>query len=505
MIATDDRSTLRLFKKRATLHQSVVLSLLGVVGFVVAAILVKRGVTSALALVLLPGVCLILLRSWGGVLLGVALILTVPSWYTLGSAQLSIVRVASFLAASSCVVALVKRRRIPLRGTDIALAVYVAVVTLGWLLQYDQPHVGRIVTTEFTPVGFYVGARVIPAAKVRFVLLTVLIAGTVGSLTVLYEFARGQVVFANPQTYGLWGGGAGLVFRPGGIFGNAPEAATVLGSVIVLGLAWLRLCTGRLRVLVVVCLVICTSAVGVTFTRASMIGAGVGVATFILLTRPSAVRPLRLAWLALIVWVAVFAALPGLQGNATFQEGIVRPDSLASRESVWSLAWPIATSSPHHLVLGVGTGVLEAPDATNTAALSPVVAAAPLTYTLGIQNQYLVTLVENGLVGLASLLILMGSGLVPAARAARARRDPVRAALAATVVGLMVVMVANTALFGQPVFAVLLLVLGLATNLASSSTDSGSRPVMVRSRAGVGAPWSPLPHAATRAADDWTS
>ena len=108
--------------------------------------------------------------------------------------------------------ALVKRRRIPLRGTDIALAVYVAVVTLGWSLQYDQPHVGRIVTTEFTPVGFYVGARAIPAAKVRFVLLTVLIAGTVGSLTVLYEFARGQVVFANPQTYGLWGGGAGLVF-----------------------------------------------------------------------------------------------------------------------------------------------------------------------------------------------------------------------------------------------------------------------------------------------------
>ena len=71
--------------------------------------------------------------------------------------------------------------------------------------------------------------------------------------------------------------------------------------------------------------------------------------------------------------------------------------------------------------------------------------------------------------GLASLLILMGSALVPTARAARASRDPVRAALAATIVGLMVVMFANTALFGQPVFAVLLLVLGLATNLASSS------------------------------------
>lgn len=476
LAATPERSQPRSFHLRPVFESASLATLVGALGLVVAATLVKRGVASALVLVLLPTGVLVLKRYWGGLAFGLVLLLAVPSWYTLGSAQLSVARVSSLLAAFSFAVAITNRRSMSVRAGDVAFTLYVVIVVLGWLLQDYQPHVGRVLTTEFTPIGFYLGARTIGSDKVRTVLLVVIAAGTFGALTVLYEFARGHVLFTNPQTYGLWSGGAGSVFRPGGIFGNPPEAATMLAFPILCGCACLRLVAARSRVPVLICIIICASAVVITFTRADMLGVGAGMIVFLLLTRPSAFRPLRIAWLVLIATLALFATLPTLQGDTTFQQGILRSGSLASRESVWSLAIPIATASPVRFVFGSGTGILEAPFVSNESQIPAALATSPLTYTLGIQNQYLVTLFENGVIGLVALLAFLGIPCFRAARTAAATADPVRAALAASLVSVMVVMLANTALFSEPVFAMVLVALGLATALDDGQAGSELSP-----------------------------
>lgn len=444
-------------------HQNWYLVTGAMIGLVVATTLVKLGMGGAVALVILPAAGVVLLRSWGGLVLGIVMILAIPAWYTLGSAQLNVTRVASLLAAGSGVIAFAKGQRVSVRATDVALGAYLLIVVLGWVLEDQHAHVSHVVTAEFSPLGFYIGARTVPAARARFVILAMLGAATVGAITVLYEVTRGHVIFTNPQTYGLWAGGSGFVFRPGGVFGNPPQAATTLGFVVVLGVAWLRLASGRYRVLVLAFLVICSVALVLTFTRASMIGVGAGIVVFLLLTRPMALRPLRLAWLVVVIAAVVPVVIPELRGT-TFQQGVSRSGTLASRENVWQLAWPMARSSIGSFMFGHGTGILEAPFVTNAIAIPQDIATSPLTYTLGIQNQYLQGLVENGAIGVIALLALFATGITPAVRSARATRDPVSAALASAITGLMVVMLANTALYSHPVFALLLVALGLASN-----------------------------------------
>ena len=190
------------------------------------------------------------------------------------------------------------------------------------------------------------------------VMLAVLLAGTVGALTVVFEFLRGHAVFVDPTAY-VWSASDSTIFRPGGVFGSPPGAATVLCVVMLIGLGCLAHGGRRARPLLI-CLSICAVALVLTFTRGDIVAAGVGMVVFLWLLRSPLLRPLNVAWLLAAVLCTVIVVIPQVQGSQTVQEGILRSGTLADRESYWSAALPVATSSPHNLIFGIGTGVAEA-------------------------------------------------------------------------------------------------------------------------------------------------
>lgn len=445
----------------------------------IAYVLVHRSPVLAVAVVAALPVGWLLTLPYGGVAVASVILFTLPYWLTVGSPQVSIIRIAAVLAALTAVIA----RRIKLRLIDFALLAYVVVVVLGWLLQYNEPHAGRIVSLELTPLGFYVGARAVPRERVPTIMFTCLIAGTLGALTLLYEVVLGHVVVVDPATYGTYSGGLGFVFRPAGIFGSPPTAATMLSFVILFGLGCVTVFAGRARILAWFCIGICSLALILTFTRGDLIGCGVGVLVFLWLCRPHLFRPLRVAWFCTLVAALTLVLLPKLESNATFQEGIVRPGTLASRQGFWEQALPIVTASTHNLVFGVGTATLEAPGLGSNAPIFSTLAVAPVVTEVSLQNQYMTTLVEQGLVGLVALLAFLLSAIIPAARAARRSKSGIHAALAASLVSVMVVMFVNSVLVGAPLFAILLTAAGLSGALAGSPRNDGPRVPAAKSGA----------------------
>jgi O-antigen ligase len=158
-----------------------------------------------------------------------------------------------------------------------------------------------------------------------------------------------------------------------------------------------------------------------------------------------------------------------------FQEGIVRGGNLSARESYWRLALPIAAANPHNLIVGIGTGVLEAPQSSAEAPLPSLVATTPQVFENSLHNQYVTTLVEQGVVGLAALISLLTVIFVPTARAARATGDVYYAALAATVVGMSVVLAMDTELLHAPSLIMFLVAAGFAAGSDASRVPSRRR------------------------------
>ena len=416
---------------------------------------------AALALVAAPPIAYVLTKSQGGLALGLILVLVLPYWLTLGTAQASVLRVGSAAAA----VTLLVTRRFRLTFVDCALVVLVAVIVLGWLFQYDQPHVGRVVTIELTPLGFYFGARALPQNRVQNVMSVALFAGTVGALTVLYEFLQGQPVFIDPSQY-VWNATDSSVFRPGGIFGSPPGAATVLCFVILFGIAYVTNVRGWKRLLTVGCLGICSVTLVTTLTRGGIIGLSVGIVVFLWLLRSPLLRPLRVAWFAFAVGLVIFVVLPTFQHSSTFQQAVVRPGNLAARESFWKEALPIATANGHNFVFGVGTGTLETPVVANDVGVPAQLAEAPDLVQNSLHNQYVTTLFEQGAIGVGALLLFLLAALLPAARAARRTASPTHAALAASIVAVAIVMTVDTVLLHGPSFAMIMITAGLAATLS---------------------------------------
>lgn len=399
-------------------------------------------------------------RPSRGLALGLVLILAVPSWWQLGGRH--VLQYAALLAAFSALSA----RRLRLTGADCALAVYVTVVVLGWLLQYDQPHTWHLVLTELTPIGFYLGARAVPQSRLRRLMALTLFAGTLGALSVIYEFSRGHVLFIDPTLY-KWNASLTDIFRPGGIFGGPPGAGEVLCCVLFFGLAALGVLRGRVKVLALACLAICSLALVVTFTRAALIGGVAGLLLFLWLVRSPLLRPARVVLALVAASAALLVVLPSLETNPTFYEGIVRPGTLSAREGYWRLALPVATASPHNLIFGVGTGTLGAQALASRDPLPFDVAVTPQTYTDSLHNQYITTLVEQGLIGVAALVGLLLAGFLPAARAARRGRDVAAAAIAASILSTAIVFAQDSNLDHPPSVVMLLTTIGLAAGAAS--------------------------------------
>jgi O-antigen ligase len=422
-------------------------------------LLVRHSFTLALALVLVGPAAWVLTRRTAGLLVGITLLMLVPDWRTLGAGHLSALRVAS---AAALVTILVPTRRIRPCFTDVLVLAFLAVTVIGWLLQYDQPEAGKIVYSELTPVGFYVGARALAPENIPRVALVTLLGGTVGSLTVIYEYLVGHSVFIPPAAYN-WSTSTATIFRPGGVFGGPPGASSVLCFVILFGVSSLGDVTGRLRLLVRACLGVCILALILTFTRAAFIGAGAGLILFLILIRSPILRPVRLIALTAVLAIAALALLPALESSGVFEKGVLRSGTLTQREGYWSTALPIVFSSPHDLLLGVGTAALETPGVSRTAPVALPLAVRPDVLTTSLHSQYITLLVEDGVLGLAAVVTMLAVPFWLAASVAYKLRDRAYASIAASLLAIAIVMSVDTALFQGPTFALLMVMLGLAT------------------------------------------
>jgi O-antigen ligase len=296
-----------------------------------------------------------------------------------------------------------------------------------------------------------------------------LFAGTFGALTVIYDFARGQPTFSDPTKY-LWNASGATLFRPGGIYSGPPGAATVLCFVLFFGLASLPRLQGRVRKLALVCMGICALAVILTFTRAPLIGACLAIPLYLWLLRSPLLRPGRVALFAVALAATVLLVLPTLETNSTFREGILRNGTLQARQGYWKLALPIAYANTHNLVLGIGTGSLETPAISDLAPLSFLVATTPQVKNDSLHNQYITTLVEQGIVGLTALVCLLLAVCIPAARAARRTGNAAYAAVAASVVVLAVVFTEDTQLLHTPTVVMFMVIAGFAARARACCT-----------------------------------
>jgi O-antigen ligase len=425
---------------------------------ILAYVLVRRSALAAFALPVAIPIVWLLLRRDAGVPVGIGILLMVPSWETLGTSQVNVLRLASVAALSTVVLC---QRRLRWCMTDSAVALLVFVLVGGWLLQGEVPHTGRILSIELTPLGFYIGGRAMSREALPQLLNTVLFAGAVGAITVIYEYTRGHTVFLDPTTY-QWDASTSFIFRPGGVFGGPPQASTAMAIAVLLGLAALKGLRGSWLVIGRLCIAICVCALVLTFTRAGLLGLGGGVIVYLWLLRSQLLRPLRVLWTAAVVAVVVFAVLPAFQKSTIVQKGILRGNTFSQREGYWTTALPIALHSAHNLVLGIGTAKLEVATLTPTAVVPSLLAVRPQVFTTSLHSEYVTLLVENGLIGVLVLGFMLGIPTVRAARFARAQHDHAFAAMAVAMVAAGIIMTVGTSLLDGASCSLIFMCAGIA-------------------------------------------
>lgn len=409
--------------------------------------------TIAIVFLALPLLTLRRITRYDGLAVAVILTLAVPYWYTLGSPQVAVFRVAAVCALITALFA----RNVRLTLVDGAVVAIVLITVLSWLLQDDQPGVGKIVLNEMIPFALYVSARTLSAKHVGQIMTVIVIAGAVGAATVIYEFLAGHVLFVDPASYS-WNSSSATIFRPGGFFGSPPGAATVLALAIMCGIPIGNL-SGKWRILNRTALAMMIVACVLTFTRASLIGLGIGFLAYLWLMRSSLVTPTRLLVAVFALSIIVVVVLPRVENTRTFQQGIIRPGNLAVRESYWKLALPIITASPHNAISGIGAEQTLVPRYGGT--MPSTLASSPVLIEHGTHNQYILTALEEGLVGLLALVVWIAATIRTGLRTVRREHDSLSAALVGATVTFAVTMLANNALLHPPSFAMIALVSGL--------------------------------------------
>jgi O-antigen ligase len=263
-------------------------------------------------------------------------------------------------------------------------------------------------------LGFYLFARMsVTPARMTTTLSWVLVAGTVAAATVLVEWLLGRVIgaFNDPSQY-QWAGGGGEIYRPGGVFGGSPAAAIALAMIL---LATLSLRRHR-PWLVWTCQAVILLAIVATWARAGWIGlaGGAVVCALLLPYRGKA----RIVYVLALVAVAAFLARGSIENSRAYQLGVVRPGSATGRVTLLRQAWPLATDSYRHAIVGRGFRSFMHPEVG-------VHDSATLKNGLilkrgGPHNDYLRAILEEGLVG---LVLLLGFLLAPIGRGVgRARR-----------------------------------------------------------------------------------
>lgn len=457
-------------------HQPIPPTLIGVVGATVAVALglvvgssgpatAGAGVAAVILLALVGS------RPINGLLFGVAVMMLVPYWY--GKGGVTVAQMAAGLALVGTLSAvLVNGRRIRFTFVDWAVVAIVLAAVADWYLRGENFAGARATANVVTPLVFYFAARILtgPGRSDRMIVWVLVVAGALASLTVFYEFAKGAPVFQNPATY-KWNSGLGSIFRPGGIYGSPPAAVIVLTMVALAGIPLLRETGGRRRLFLLSCLGLILAGAFVTFTRAGWIGCGAGFLTYlVMVTWRGRLRLPR--WVAVVplIGVAGLAALPVVSHTSWFQEGVTRGQTLQFRESYWAVTEPLITDTPAHLLFGRGLNSFTAAGEPALGSVQASLAEIPGPLAQTTHNQYLQTLVEQGVVGLALyvcwLLGTVATGFRSIRRVAPADRRIIAGLVGATVCFLVSSFADSSFLESGP-FVVVALITGLVVSLSA--------------------------------------
>jgi O-antigen ligase len=435
-------------------------------------------VRAAAAFALLPVGAVVLSRSENRLLVAIAMITVLPWWYTLGGSQAKISVVAPLLALTGMFGAVVIQRRSSFRVDliDIALGGFVAAVALSWA--FVGPYTYHSLTAAILwglPLGFYLSARSLGFRAWRPICWALLIAGTAASLPLFYEFFVIHRPLFNSGTFYYWNVG---LFRPGGAFGGPPQAVCALSMTTLAGLSLLVTTAGPRRVVVSACLVVSIGAIIITFTRAGLIGLALGVVVFLALWRPAALA--RSAYVfAILGLIFAVAVLPQLTGKSWYQEGVNRHGTLSDRQARWTAAWPVVTNSTQHLFLGHGFNSLLVGHPLGLAGQPQAdLAATPILIDSSPHSQYIRTLLEQGLTGLALLLAWLLAAVGRAAIGARKVIDrgdrALLAGCAAGIVSFMVVSLVDDTLRDPSSLALVALLAGLVAARRAHDSEAAS-------------------------------
>lgn len=430
-------------------------------------VVVSRGLMVALAIVcLVPFAAFVLRRPGNGLALAAGLIAVVPYWWTIGSNQLSIPRAALLVGAAGLVVGFARGVRV--RWPDLALVGLAAVFVLSFDPALGVPR-GILIET-IAALGFYgLGRLAGTPATSRLVLWALAIGGGLGAITVLFEYFVTQAPLVSDSSQYGWQQDAVYIYRPGGVYGSPPGAVVALAMTTICALPLIGMERHWRRWAAIALFVLGTAGVILTFTRAGWIGfAAAAVAYAVLSADQVGRRAKALLGGALALGVVLLLALPSLSGTEVYQKGVNREGTLQAREGYWQLALPLAGDSPSHLVLGRGFSALLSGDSGGAIDLGLM--AAPQVTISGTHNQYVKTVVEHGIVGLALLLAWLGGAFAIAARQARRSAGDVRrmsAALAAATASFMIDSLANDTFRDAQTIALVALIAGLGVTVGA--------------------------------------
>jgi O-antigen ligase len=345
----------------------------------------------------------------------VGIMLALPSWQTIGRAQLTVERAAVLLVLLALVMRAYRRGLGGrLHVADAAVAALIAYTCVDWALGSRLPNELRLVINYLIPLVFYFGLRAF--AQIRWTILwTVLVSTTCASLTVFYEFfvAR-RPLFVDAEAY-RWLADSSRLFRPAGVFGSPPAAGTALAVAVFAGIALLARTGGAARILVWACIALDISGVVVTFTRAPMIGLAAGVVAYLVVVRPRIWPRLVYASVGLAL-VGALIVIPRIERTSWLQEGVLRKGTLAARQSYWHDSLPFVTNSYRHLWFGHGVNSLFVGRPELPGTPSTDLATDPLLLEIGPHSQYVRTLLEGGIVAFVLLVAWLGGALLSGLR-----------------------------------------------------------------------------------------
>jgi O-antigen ligase len=297
---------------------------------------------------------------------------------------------------------------------DVWFAGWLCWLLLRWLA---HPELG-ITVREFAPMalglGFYAFARITLApSRVTQALWWVLAAGTAGAATVIFEWLLGHVVslFNDPSQY-QWAGSSGEIYRPGGVFGGSPAAAIALAVILLSTLALAR----QRPWLVRACQAVILFAIVITWARAGWVGLAVGAIVCALLVPYR--RTARTIYLLAAVGIVGFLAHGSIQNSQAFREGVVRAGATTGRITFLRQSWPLATDSYQHMFVGRGFRAFMHPKFGQHDA--PTLDNHLLLDRGGPHNDYMRTVLEEGVVG---LVLLLGFLAVPIRLGVRGARS----------------------------------------------------------------------------------